>query len=379
MKQVSLSILLAAALSAGVVLAEPTTKPAAVPPPINAFKVDKDSLLVTQSSYNARYVVPKTWKVIHEYNSGGAFYAVLSPGKDGSQLATANVQFKVLDNANAPLADSVKEAKDEITKKEPEAKFIKDEATTLGGQPAWTVMYDIKPKPAPQGPMLPQPAAFAKKKYVPPVEPNVRHWEVYARHDDAFVKLAFEAPQPEFEMRSRMMKRVLESYAWVPGQPTVVQVDGMRMEIPPTWDRSADPQAGPKVQKFRHSRLDATLSVFASPAMSGGDWSVAAVEAAHKSTTDLQVSNPTFAMADTQLADAPAKTVVATYQYHSGCGHVGPAMKQFHTMALKDGKIYHLVLEVKADTYEKQKATLDQVASAIEWNNASSTALSAKR
>jgi hypothetical protein len=75
----------------------------------------------------------------------------------------------------------------------------------------------------------------------------------------------------------------------------------------------------------------------------------------------------------------PAKTVVATYQYHSGCGHVGPAMKQFHTMALKDGKIYHLVLEVKADTYEKQKATLDQVASAIEWNNASSTALTAKR
>jgi len=348
---------LASALAVGFVSAEPTTRPTTKPAAAAAApKLDKDSILVNQNAIGARYVVSRSWDVIHEYANGGAWYAVRKAGKNSESLAEIKIEFKELDNPEVTLADNVKARKAEMQAKAANGvvKYVKEEATKLGGEPGLTVTYDVS---------IPFPASPGKK----PEMFVVRHIEVYGQHANQFVRLALDTEAKSFEMRSKMLKRVVDSFEWVPVSPSIVQLDAMRVELPVQFKPIRYEGTSPTNLAFRDAKTKSDVWVSVSPAGKDANWSDGVLAAVQKKAVEEKYTNTTFDTADGMLGDTPAKVITMNYVYHSGCGYTSPPFKSIDTVAMKNGKLFHVIVSVSEELYTKDKAAYDALASSVQW------------
>jgi hypothetical protein len=356
-----LAFAVASALAVGFVSAEPTTKPTTKPitKPVAAAaapKLDKDSILVNQNALGARYVVSRTWDVVHEYASGGTWYAVRKAGKNSESLAEIEIEFKELDNPEVSLADNVKARKAEIQAKAAngQIKYIKEEATKLGGEPGLTATYDLS---------IPFPASPGKK----PEMFIVRHIEVYGQHANQFVRLSLNTEAPAFEMRSKMLKRVVDSFQWVPVGPSIVQMDAMRVELPVRFKPIKYVGTSPTNLAFRDAKTQTDVWVSVAPAGKDANWSETVLASIQKKAVEDKHTNTTFGTADGMLGDTPAKVITMNYVYHSGCGYTSPPFRSIDTVAVKNGKLFHVTVNVNDELYAKDKAAYDALASSVQW------------
>jgi hypothetical protein len=204
-----------------------------------------------------------------------------------------------------------------------------------------------------------------------------RTMRVLSVYHEAHVCMDFTAPQPDFEVRSRTMQRVLDSYTWVDAPDISIAAASLSVPVSSKW------RLNPKAeewyvgelpfkggQTYENPGIATKLTVRINPVAADKTADVA-IESARKQQAE-QRQGLTFASAvDTTVGEIPAKSMVIDFTEKSGCGAIFP-MKQIYTVAVKDGKVYHLVLTTTKSSYEKRETELHGLFAAAQWAGAKS-------
>ena len=127
-------MLLVCGLVAVAVRAEtPTTKPAAKP--------SAAAVVVDNPTYHYRISLPKTWTAKQKSPKTSVYEL---PGVPGASSGGVFIMLAGKPNKDtAKLEDIVNGKKEVLTQRNAKTKFVTDEATTLGGEPAWRLVYDV--------------------------------------------------------------------------------------------------------------------------------------------------------------------------------------------------------------------------------------------
>jgi hypothetical protein len=173
-----------------------TSKPAAKP--------DPNTTLVTLEEAGISFRVPKTWKQSKKNATGVTFQL---PG--GGLIVLAGPA-----NKGAELKAAVDEKKAKILEKSPSTKFSKDQATTLGGQEAWELMYDVQ--------STAHEVDTKTGKEVPggkTMTMTQRWLDVTCIKDGVFVQMDFICAEKEFEARSKLARTMMATFEWTAPAP----------------------------------------------------------------------------------------------------------------------------------------------------------------
>jgi hypothetical protein len=179
----------------------PTTKPAPKP--------DPNTTLVTLDA-GVSFRVPKTWKQSKKNETGVTFQL---PG--GGVIVLAGPA-----NHGAELKAAVDEKKAKILEKSAATKFAKDQATTLGGQEAWELQYDVQSTAHEVDSKTGQQVAGGKTMTM-----TQRWLDVTCIKDGVFVQVDFVCAEKEFEARSKLARAMLDSFAWTSPASTTKPAD----------------------------------------------------------------------------------------------------------------------------------------------------------
>jgi hypothetical protein len=165
----------------------PTTKPAAKPDP-NTVEVE--------FKYGCRFRVPKVWKIVQKTDNGAS---IQFPG--GSMIVGAGRFPGDLKAAVLARKDDLKDAKG--------LKFLKEEATTLGGVEAWNTIYEAQTEAKEVDPKTGKEKPGSK-----PMILVIRSQAVTALKDGVLLQYTFVAGDKDFDARSKLGQKVLASFEW---------------------------------------------------------------------------------------------------------------------------------------------------------------------
>jgi len=329
--------------------AAPTTRPAAPTTKPTALKPDRDSILIDRPAFSSKLLIPRSWFADKTYLHDSSLRYELRNGSGGSTLAVVHIQFFSEAESDAPLVEQVAKWK-ERWKPKGEITMIRNEATTVGGSPAWLFVYDEAPIEGvrPLGAPVPKANANAKPS-------GNRTMKVLAAYRDARVELEFQSSQADFATRSRAMQRVLDSYTWFDAEDTKIETAALRMTASPKWNLNPladewykDQQPFIGGQTYENRGISVNMTLLTKPATAGNSSLDAAFESVRKQQASQRAGITMSAPTDTALGNVAAKSMLIDFTMHSSCGATFP-MKQMYTVAVKDGKVNFTARAMKGE------------------------------
>jgi hypothetical protein len=185
-------LLLTSALAYG---APPATQPAP--------KADPTMAVVEFEKLGFRLSVPKVWKQAAKSENSATFQL---PGGGFVVLAGKSAR---------DLGGAVEDKKNFLAKNASGLKYTKDEATTLGGHPAWLLVYDVQTTARQVDPKTGKDVPNAQ-----PVAIGQRALAVTAVKDGVLVQLTFVCGDKSFQALSKLGQKAISTFEWTtPTQP----------------------------------------------------------------------------------------------------------------------------------------------------------------